>query len=347
MGDYPYIKTKDARAALPEVLIRLQNNLNAKLSGNAFYTVSDLLNWYHARMNENTNMSEQRKKDIASALKCHLLPKIGDVPIHALDLDTLDKRLIWAGQKQLANPTLLKHLAMLKAAFKDAQDLRMIATNPLIGVTLSSFGEFRIKPKEGKIKPRMVKDLLISIGKQPPKTYVLSMLMLTLGTRIGETRQTRWQHFYLNDDPEWVIPSKITKTKKEHTIKLPPEVASLLKQYRAWQLKRRYKGDIVFLDNQEKGELKQNDAYKLIKTASNGKWASHDLRKAARNCWTLQGVDYFVGEKMLNHSLSKVSETYTNDDVHERRLEALNKHVSWLQEQYADCFNFNKVLTNQ
>ena len=346
MGDYPYVKTKDARAALPEVLIRLQNNLNTKLNSSAFHSVSDLLKWYSARMNENANMSEQRKKDIASALKCHLLPKIGKIPINKLDLEALDKNLIWVGQKQLANSTLLKHLAILKAAFKDAQDLRMIDANPMVGVTLSSFGEFRIKPKEGKIKPRMVKDLLISICKQPPKTYVLSMLLLTLGTRIGETRRARWQHFYLNDDPEWVIPSKITKTKKEHTIKLPPEIVNLLKQYRAWQLKRKYKGDIVFLDSQEKGELKQDDAYKLIKITSKGKWSSHDLRKAARNCWTMQGVDYFVGEKMLNHSLSKVSETYTNDDVHERRLEALVKHVSWLQGQYAECFNFEEVLGN-
>lgn len=345
VGNYPTVKTKDIRAALPDLLMRLHTNKRAKVSSEEFKTVSDLLKWYQKRMTDNANMSKQRIKDIKSAVKCHLMPKLGDALVYDLTLAVLDKRLIWVSQKELAPSTVLKHFAMLKAAYKDAYDLQIIKENPLATIKLGDFGSFKINPKEGQIKPKMVKELLECVIEQKPIAYVMTMVMLTLGNRLGETRSAKWQDIHLNNDPEWNIPARTTKTKKGHDIKLPEQLAELLRKWKAYQAKRHYKGGYVFPNAAENGEISSNEASALFRVFSKKKWASHDLRKCARTCWLEQGVDYAIGEKMVNHSLGKLGETYTNiGETAKLRHKGLINHANWLVEQCNICFNFDEVM---
>ena len=43
---------------------------------------------------------------------------------------------------------------------------------------------------------------------------------------------------------------------------------------------------------------------------------------------------------MLNHSLGKVAETYLDSAASSLRLEALEKHVAWLEVQHPNHFDF-------
>lgn len=340
VGAWPTVKTKDIRSSLPSLLLTLNTGGKAAITSTEFTSVGDLLVWYGERMEDNSNLSDQRLKDIKSALKCHLLPRVGHLGINDVSLNTLDKSLIWPSQKILAKATVIKHFAILKAAFKDAFDLQIISTNQLASFKISDFGEFQTPPKEGRIKPKQVKAILADVIKQPAITYMITTIMITLGTRLGETRKARWDQIHLDDTPEWNIPAKNTKNGKAFDIKLPEKLAELLRQWKIYQTNRRYKGVYLFPDNAERKELNANQATGLFKAFSGGLWSSHDLRKVARNCWSNQKVDFMVGERMLNHSLGKVAETYLDSSAGALRLEALEKHVIWIEAQHPNHFDF-------
>lgn len=61
-----------------------------------------------------------------------------------------------------------------------------------------------------------------------------------------------------------------------------------------------------------------------------GEWSSHDLRKVARTAWTDLGVDYMVGELLLNHAMKDLDATYihtTAEGLKRQALEAWHKHL--------------------
>ena len=345
VGAWPTVKTKDIRALLPSLLLTMNTGGKAAITSTEFNSVSDLLLWYGERMEDNSNLSIQRLMDIKSALKCHLLPRIGHLTINDVNLNFLDKNLIWPSQKILAKATVIKHFAILKAAFKDAFDLQIISTNQLASFKISDFGEFQTPPKEGRIKPKQVKTILADVIEQPVTTYMITTIMITLGTRLGETRKARWDQIHLDDTPEWNIPAKNTKNGKAFDIKLPEKLAETLRQWKKYQKVRHYKGPYLFPDNAERKGLTANQATGLFRAFSGGLWSSHDLRKVARNCWSNQKVDYMVGERMLNHSLGKVAETYLDSSAGSLRLEALERHVIWIETQHPNHFDFQSNFT--
>jgi integrase len=171
------------------------------------------------------------------------------------------------------------------------------------------------------------------------------MLMLTLGTRIGETILAKWRNINLSFDPAWDIPKVDTKTKKEITIHLPPQLVSLLTQWKAYQKQRCYKGPFLFphfADN--KLSIPYETVRREIQLFSAGEWHSHDLRKCARQCWEEQGVDGLVAERMLNHTLGKTTRAYAGN-AYTLRLDALKGHCTWLEAQNKKCFILNPEPT--
>ncbi|CAK3544202.1 hypothetical protein VCRA2121O67_410021 [Vibrio crassostreae] len=74
-------------------------------------------------------------------------------------------------------------------------------------------------------------------------------------------------------------------------------------------------------------------ASSIIQTVSQRKWTAHDLRKLARTCWTELGTDYLIGELLLNHTLSKLDETYIKTHANNMKREALEQYQSYLTQQ--------------
>ena len=73
----------------------------------------------------------------------------------------------------------------------------------------------------------------------------------------------------------------------------------------------------------------------MFRSVSGGKWSSHDLRKLMRDCLADLGVDFFIGERLINHSLGKVSETYLTRDVMERWRADWHAHLAAVREHTA------------
>ena len=82
----------------------------------------------------------------------------------------------------------------------------MIESNPLAGMKITDFGGFVAKPKDTSLQPYIVQPLLDELEEQKPIIQMIVFLMITLGTRIGETRKAKWANISLGEKAVWVIP---------------------------------------------------------------------------------------------------------------------------------------------
>ena len=341
VGEWPEIKTRVIRGQFSELLSDLRGKRKATVTSDKFVTIADLLAWYGERVSDDVNLSAQRKSDINSAINCHLLPRLANITITELDRYLLDKLLIRPLQKSLATASIKKAFTTLRTAFSTAIKLRILPEHGILSIRTSDFGLPANKPKEGAIKPVMVSDLLIEFYTMGNPLRVLCLLMLSLGTRIGETRKARWNHFHLSSDSGvWHIPAKDTKTKADHAIELPMCVVAFLQLWRNEQRKNHYSCAFVFPSRKDTKPLGHDDASKLLREFTHKAWHYHDLRKCARQAWISQGVDFLVAERMLNHKLNKQVEAYV-DKADGPRFKALVEHCDWLLSQSPLCFVLN------
>ena len=339
VGAWPESKTRDIRQGFSLLISKVRNKQEANITKDCFGNVGDLLTWYEERKAGDAYLSHQRKKDIKSAVTCHLIPLLEQANFEDLTHAYLDTHFIWPLQKKLAKATVAKLFRTLKTAVYEACNLHMLESNPLVGMKITDFGNFISRPKGTALQPYMVQALLDELTEQKPITKVIVMMMITLGTRIGETRQAKWKNFYFGEQSVWTIPSSDTKTSEAHTIYLPKLIAEFLQQWKQYQESKHYKGKYVFPSVTEKECVGSTTASTLINDFSGGEWLSHDLRKCARIAWAEQGTDFMVGEKMLNHKLNKIAEAYLDTKVKDLRLEALERHVQWLLSLNKNCFN--------
>ena len=69
-----------------------------------------------------------------------------------------------------------------------------------------------------------------------------------------------------------------------------------------------------------------------------GEWSSHDLRKVARTQWMDLGIDYLVGEMLLNHAMKDLDATYIHTTAEGMKRKALE---TW--HQHLDCHGFTAL----
>ncbi|WP_172565568.1 tyrosine-type recombinase/integrase [Vibrio navarrensis] len=305
------------------------NPASADVCIGQFSTVGDLLRWYQVRVSKNRSMSRSRKVNTKSMIKCHLLPMLGDLEISHVTRQVLDTQLMWPLQERYELSMVRCVFAALKVAFKQAKTLKLIEENPLADLKFSEFIDAAIAIKDAKVRPEHVKSIIESLGKHDDVSQALIVMMLAHGTRIGETRQARWDHIDF-DSREWFIPSENTKTKNAHRLPLTDDMIGYLQQYRASQ-----KSDSVFLfpSARKRDSMSAGMASKKVKAVSDGQWTAHDLRKVARTVWADLGVDYMVSEILLNHALSKLDKTYVHTFVEAKKREALTGYHAWLNLQ--------------
>lgn len=345
VAEYPEVGVSDIRDQFGSLMADLRSGKDASVVVDRFVLCADLFEWCLARVDKNSLIKDQTKKDIRCAITRHLLPLIGSVQIDSVNKDLLSELFIWPLQERLKYNSVHKVFHITKRLFRDAVDLDRLGVNPLGDIKFSDFNLTKDKPKEALLKPYQVGELLSNLSEAKPVLVVLVLTMLTLGTRIGETLKAKWRNFGFADTSVWDIPSVNTKTGKEHSIVLPKVYVDFLTSWRLYLSACYYNGPYVFPNTDFDGALQYNDAAKMVRELSKGEWSSHDLRGCARKCWDLQGVDFMVGERMLNHSLGKVAEAYLDKGNQASRLKALSVHCDWLLAQNANCFYLNPHST--
>ena len=332
IGSYPDLNTKQVVTALPSIRLRLEAGTGANLS--KWVTVGELLTWYAERMSRDRNLSSKRKKTGASAIKCHLMPRLGDLPLTAIDKATLDSQLMWPLQESISIDYVRSVFQLLALAFRQAFKLGLISANPMATIKFNDFSKAKVGIKPSRLRGVQLSGLLEQLAAvivSAPLDAMLALMMLCHGTRIGETRQARWSHISLAER-EWFIPAEHTKTGVEHHLPLTEQVCALLVQYRDGQYAKGYDGQFLFPARNGKA-LSEGQASAVFARLGQGEWTSHDLRKVARTGWADLGIDHLIGELLINHAMGHNVKVYIQSDVMGRKRDALQQWHAHLDQK--------------
>ncbi|MDP5207387.1 site-specific integrase [Alishewanella sp. SMS8] len=321
IGYWPALKTKDAQAMVPDLLQRIGKG--EQLQSTEFSTVGQLLNWYLQRIEQETVKSQSRRKGVVSAIKQHLLPRMEKILLCDVKKITIDERLMLPLQNASLKPsTIRQYFAVLKRVFASANELGLLTVNPMAGMKFSDHVQKRILPKFGKLQVQDIGRVGFMIMDLPDHIKHLLLFMLLFATRIGETRQLRWNHICF-DSEQIVIPDSITKTGVVHVLPLTRLASSLLRDF-----KQQANGPYLFGGNEP---ISASEADKQIRSVSRRQFSAHDLRKAARSAWAELGIDYWVAERLLNHKPKGLDLVYIGGaDSLKVKREALERYHEWL-----------------
>ena len=326
LGNWPAVNAKNVLSLLPGAIAHYSVTPSTQLVFAEWSCVGDLLGWYEQRVLANRQLSLKRKRSIKSVLKVHLQPRLGDVLIVDLSHALLDEKLVWPLQENYELSTVRLILSVLSKACKQARTLNLITFNPLADVKFSDFTDAKILPKGGAFKLNGLPKLIEQLQTAGELERVFVLMLLLHGTRIGETRLARWSDFdFVNKT--WCIPAMNTKTKSEHVLPLSDVVVNLLVRFKpvvSPEFVFSFGGGVV---------LSEVGANGLIQRLSCRDWCAHDLRKFARSSWMDLGVDYLVGEMLLNHAMSKMDKTYIHTHAENLMRRALVMYHDWLIDQ--------------
>lgn len=332
IGSYPELSAAKVAAALPDIRLRLEAGEGSNLS--SWVLTGELLDWFAERMARDRSLSAKRKNTAASAIKQHLVPRLGQITLAQIDKALLDRELMWPLQETLSIDYVRLVFQLLALAFRRAFKLGLIGSNPMAGIRFGDFSKAKVTVKPSRLRGVHLEELLarlLSTLAHNPQRGVLALMMLCHGTRLGETRQARWSHISLAER-EWFIPAEHTKTGVEHRLPLTDQVRYLLMAYREIQRNEGYEGQFLFPGRQGK-PMSEVKAWEVFAAISRGEWTSHDLRKLARTGWADLGVDHLVGELLINHAMGHNVKVYIQSDIMARKREALEKWHAHLDQK--------------
>ncbi|WP_223538670.1 tyrosine-type recombinase/integrase [Pseudomonas sp. BF-R-12] len=332
IGGFPDLSTKQIVAALPATRLRVAAGEGSTIS--KWVTTGELLDWYAERMARDRNLSDKRKKTGASAIKCHLMPRLGDLPLTVIDKAILDSQLMWPLQESISIDYVRSVFQLLALAFRQAFKLGLISSNPMAAIKFNDFSKAKVGIKPSRLRGVQLAGLLEQLAEvmeTDRQDTMLALMMLCHGTRIGETRQARWSHISLAER-EWFIPAEHTKTGVEHHLPLTAKVCELLVRYREAQYAKGYDGQFLFPSRNGKA-LSEGQASAVFTRLGKGEWTSHDLRKVARTGWADLGIDHLIGELLINHTMGHNVKVYIQSDVMGRKRDALEQWHAHLDEK--------------
>jgi len=332
IAGFPQLPVKGLIVALPKIRERLAADPKASAAAGTLQTVGELLDWFTARQAVDRSLSAKRRSTNTSIISCHLKPRLGTLVVEDVDRSTLDKLVMWPMQAEMSLSYVRLMWGVLVVAFRQAEKLRLITANPIAGFKFTDFTKARIQPKPSRLRAVQLEEVIGQLAEgfdQHPQDCMLALMMLCHGTRAGETRQAQWSHLTLAEQGEWFIPTENTKTRCEHHLPLTHQVCALLERYRDWQSAKGYKGTYLF-PARTRGPMSDSQACAVFTRLGKGEWTSHDLRKVARTGWTDLGVDFLIGEMLVNHTMTRNVQTYIHTSAELLKREALNKWHDWL-----------------
>lgn len=320
---WPEANTKAAREIYKQMKPVLFVSPEAPAVIDRFTTVGQCLDWHNDRVQRNPQLTKSRKDAVASAVRRHLKPLLGDVALHELTHTLIDERLF---QPLSSNaPSFVRSVfGVLKTALKMGHIFKLLTSDPMRNYSYTDFNTAKVKAKTPKLTQ---KELKAVIGAMPysGRTRLLIQLMLLWGTRIGETVALRWS--WVDWESNVVrLPPEVTKTSSQHDIPLTPQVRALLVAHR-----RKQSGRYAFIfPGRPQHHLDVSTLHKEIAMVSRGAWTSHELRKLARTIWGDLGVEYAIAESLLNHTVSGLDVIYNASQLMTKKREALTLHTEHL-----------------
>ena len=190
------------------------------------------------------HIGERTKHEYRRDLERHVLGWIGDTQIGRIRPRTLDD-LVAHLQKDtdLADATIKRILAPVKACLGDAYRHGDIANNPAVGVRVRARPQV-VESDEERVKALSRAQLADLVAKTDPRWQLLIRLLACSGLRISEALALRWSDLDLGNTPSLTVRRAVKHGETEkigvpksrasrRTVPLPAAVAMDLRLKRA------------------------------------------------------------------------------------------------------------------
>ncbi|MED1089749.1 site-specific integrase [Bacillus paramycoides] len=245
----------------------------------------------------------------------HIIPSIGMIALHKLNVIHIQKCYKFAMEKGIANNSILLMHRILKNSLNLAVKQNVISRNPAIHVEMPRKEKTSIQTwTEEEVK----KFLLHS---QESRYHIGCILAITTGMRLGEVLGLRWQDVDFNNHTITINQTsghddKIKKTAKtnssKRTIPVPIETIDSLKKHKITINKEKLRfgsayQDFDLINCDMSGKVLRRSTFrcnfdKLIRNAGVKKIKFHDLRHTHATLLLKQGVNPKIISERLGHT---------------------------------------------
>ena len=202
-----------------------------------------------------------------------------------------------------------KLLSIFKQATRYGTAIGYLTVDPLRELTKKLVGGIE-KPRDRTLTDEEIKKLWFA---ESPHLPLLKFLLLT-GQRIGEAQLANWTDI---QSELWLIPAEHAKNKKAHWVPITEPIKELLNTLSRNRTK-------VFPTRSSRGvqaSLKHWCEHEGI----DPRFTPHDLRRTFVTELNELGVEPYVIEKLVNHSMKGVMAIYNKAEYAEGRIAAAKK----------------------
>jgi integrase len=335
IGEYPAISLADARRERERVRALVKQGINPTQEKK-----TDKIRQIHERSTTFESVAREwleRKSDkwapyylkqATSCLENNAFPKIGKLPIrkvtaaHLLDiLQEMENRGAETFAMQLRQwcSAIFRHAVVtLRAEFDPAAALKGALSRPQV-----SHSRPMSSDQIGDLKARLT-------TYQGNGTTVIAMrLMLYTFVRTVELRKAQWSEFDIKG-AEWKIPAERMKMRRIHTVPLPRQAISLLKELKKitgsgkWLFPNLRRPDDVM------SPLTINRAFEHMGYAP-GTWSGHDFRATASTRLHEMGFQSEWIERQLAHvEGNRTKAAYNHAEYIQERRKMLQAWADWI-----------------
>lgn len=322
LGLYPDVslsKARDGRQHCRELLAnkidpadyrKEQHASSAKAHSNTFEVV------YRQWLTTKQDKSESYLHRLTKALELHIIPAMGDIPIHKINApDTI--KIIQPLAERQALETVRKLCRWINEIMTFAVNTGLVHSNPLSGI-----GKAFKAPKVANrptIKPEELPDFLKTLNGAGITTTTRCLIEWLLHTmaRPGEGAGASWDEID-NEKKCWVIPAERMKMKRDHIVPLTAQTIAILETMRSISAHRTY---IFPSAHKPREPINKSSANMALKRMGyRGRLVAHGLRSLASTILNEKGYGHDVIEVALAHvDQNSIRATYNKAEYVEQR----------------------------
>lgn len=298
-----------------------------------------------------TKRGKRGRKDggteVARTFAKYVLGEIGNRPLtqlYAVDVRPILTRIADRGANRQATALLVDLKQMFRWGDQNQPWKRLLASSDVLAIRAEEVVSGGYDPIRDNERDRVLsEDEIRSLAQLVPKADIslavrsAIWIMLSVGTRVGETVAARWSHIDL-PNKSWHIPVENTKSGVPLDVQLSDFACTHFEALWAWRdaLPEELRSEWVFPSNRDRGAALNNQTVgkaladrqrvnsKPIRgrteridalALNGGQWKCHDLR---RTCGTLMqslGVPESIVHRCLNHARTdKLDRVYLRHD---------------------------------
>lgn len=346
IGQYPTVSLSKARLARQKYLELLSENIDPLSHKNEQKRLMNEANentlerviqkWFQIKKKKVTYAYGE---DICRSLELHVIPRIGDMPIHTIRARHAIETLSPIAAKGSLE-TVKRLCQRLNEIMIYAVNTGLIDANPLSGINKAF--QSPAKKHMPTLKPEQLPELMAALANANIKRTTRCLIEWQLHTmsRPSEAAGTRWQEIDLKTGL-WLIPAERMKKKKPHTVPLSPQAISLLEVMQPISQNREHVFPADRNPRQHTNEQTANMALKRM--GFGGLLVAHGMRALASTTLNEQGFDSDVIEAALAHTdKNEVRGAYNRAEYLERR----KIMMSWWSSHISQSAENNLSISN-